>query len=106
MCCENISKNTSIVLWNRAVTGYGKSHPLFIKTAVTTHGNPSTAYQMSYDNTRGKTSIILWLRAVITCGKSHTLHGETAVTTYVRTYGKLKPLFFEREQCKITSDGY
>ena len=51
MCCENTSKNTSIVFWNRAVTACGKSHPLFIKTAVTTYGNAFTAYQISYDNT-------------------------------------------------------
>ena len=46
-----------------------RQHPLLSETAVTTYGNPSTAYWMWCENTWKKTSIAAWNRAVTTCDK-------------------------------------
>ena len=107
MCSENKRKTKSTAFWKRAVTTCGKPHPLLSETAVTTYGNPFTAYKLCLDSTRKIASTDFWKRAVITCGKSHTLLSSlqwqhekpSAVFKYaVKTHGKSSQLLFERGQ--------
>ena len=49
MCTENTWKTNTIAFWERTDNMW-KPHPLLSETAVTTYGNPSTAYWMGYVN--------------------------------------------------------
>ena len=91
MCSENKPKTISTAFWERAVKTCGKPHPLLSKTAVTTSGNPSSAYKLSLDSTRKIASTDFWKRAVATCEKSQPLLTKCALAAQ----GKLHPLVFE-----------
>ena len=96
----------STAFWKRALTTCGKPHPLLSETAVTTYGNPSTAYWMCFDSTRKTASTDAWKRTVTTCGKPHTLlsaqqwkhmeHLPLFIKCAVKTHRKPNPLFWER----------